>query len=266
METAVAVTIGGSDNSAGAGIQADLKAFTHFKVYGQTVVTCIVAELPGVVRSIQPVEARVIRDQLELSLMHLPVAAIKTGMIFNRENIDLVCDTYEMILQPERPFLVVDPVMIATSGYPLVQPDAIGRYKSRLFPIAGVITPNLDETSAILGEQVNSLDAMREAARRLYDEYGVPFLLKGGHLKTDSAVDYLIDSEGLHEFSEPYCHSISTHGTGCTYSAAITANIALGLPLRAAVGVAKKYVTRAIMDSFRWATRGSEVFALRHFW
>ncbi len=266
METPVAVTIAGSDNSGSAGIQADLKAFTHFKVYGQTVVTCIVAEVPGTVRSIQPVDYGVIRDQLELSLTHFPVTAIKTGMLYNRENIDLICNAYEMIPRTERPFLVVDPVMIATSGDPLILPDAIERYKSRLFPIAGVVTPNLDESSVILGEKVDSLDAMREAVRRLYDEYGVPFLVKGGHLKTGSAVDLLIDSDGLHEFSEPYRHGVSTHGTGCTYSAAIAANVALGLPLKAAVGAAKKYVTQAIVDSFHWNTSGGEVFALRHFW
>jgi hydroxymethylpyrimidine/phosphomethylpyrimidine kinase len=266
METPVAVTIAGSDNSGGAGIQADLNTFTHFKVYGQTVVTCIVAEVPGTVRSVHPVDFGVIRDQLELSLTHFPVATIKTGMLYNRENIDLICDAYELIPRAERPFLVVDPVMIATSGYPLVLPDAIDCYKSRLISIAGVVTPNLDEASVILGEKVDSLDAMRQAARNLYDEYRVPFLLKGGHLKTGSAVDLLVDAEGLHEFSEPYRHDVSTHGAGCRFSAAIAANVALGLPLKTAVGVAKKYITQAIVDSFHWNTSGGEVFALRHFW
>ena len=107
---------------------------------------------------------------------------------------------------------------------------------------------------------------MREAARKLYDKYGVPFLLKGGHLRTSSAVDFLIDSDGLDEFDEPYRQGISTHGTGCTYSAAIAANIALDLPLRAAVAAAKKYVTHAIEDSFHWTTAAGDVFALRHFW
>jgi hydroxymethylpyrimidine/phosphomethylpyrimidine kinase len=266
MEIPVAVTIAGSDNSGGAGIQADLNAFTHFKVYGQTVVTCIVAEVPGTVRSIQPVDFAVIRDQLELSLTHFPVTTIKTGMLYNRENIDLICDICELIPRAERPFLVVDPVMIATSGFPLVLPDAIDGYRSRLFPIADVVTPNLDETSVILGEKVDSMDAMRQAAHRLYDEYRVPFLLKGGHLKTDSAVDLLIDAEGLHEFSEPFHHGVPTHGTGCTYSAAIAANVALGSSLRVAVGVAKKYITQAIADSFQWNTGRGKVFALRHFW
>ena len=266
METPVAVTIAGSDNSSGAGIQADLKTFTFFKVYAETVVTCIVAEVPGKVFSIQAVDHGVIRNQLELSLSHFPVRSIKTGMLYNRENIEVICDVYERIPPNERPFLVVDPVMISTSGDPLLLPDAVEHYKSRLFPLAGLITPNLDETRAIIGASVDSVGAMREAARRLYDEYRVPFLLKGGHLRTSLAVDFLIDSDGLDEFAEPYRQGISTHGTGCTYSAAIAANIALDLPLRAAVAVAKKYVTHAIEDSFHWTTLAGEVFALRHFW
>lgn len=266
METPVAVTIAGSDNSGGAGIQADLKTFTYFKVYGQTVVTCIVAEMSGQVRSIQPVDSGVIRDQLELTLMHFPVAAIKTGMLYSSENIDLICDAFETVPRSERPFLVVDPVMTATSGDPLVLPDAIERYKSRLFRIADVVTPNLDEMSAILGEKVASLDSMREAVRRLYNEYRVPFLAKGGHLQTGLAIDLLVDSEGLHEYSEPYVQGVSTHGTGCAYSAAIAANVALGLSLNAAVGVAKKFITQAIVDSFHWNTGAGRIFALRHFW
>jgi hydroxymethylpyrimidine/phosphomethylpyrimidine kinase len=118
---------------------------------------------------------------------------------------------------------------------------------------------------AILGQKVASLDSMREAVRRLYDEYRVPFLAKGGHLQTGSAIDLLVDSEGLHEYSEPYLQGVSTHGTGCTYSAAIAANVALGLPLKAAVGMAKKYVTQAIVDSFHWNTGAGHIVALRHF-
>jgi len=266
METPVAISIAGSDSSGGAGIQADLKTFTHFKVYAETVVTCVVAEVPGKVLSIQPVEHSVIRDQLDLSLTDFPVAAIKTGMLYSREIIDLVCEVYEAIPLNERPFLVVDPVMIATSGDPLVRPDAIERYKSRMFPLAALITPNLDEAAAFLGTKLDTLSRMREAAVDLFKEYQVPFLLKGGHLKSTQAVDVLIDFDGLHEFSEPYLHGVSTHGTGCTYSAAIAANLALGLSLKEAVNVAKKYVTRAINDAFHWNTKAGETSALRHFW
>jgi hydroxymethylpyrimidine/phosphomethylpyrimidine kinase len=266
METPVAVTIAGSDNSGGAGIQADLKTFTHFKVYAATVVTCVVAEVPGKVLSIQAVEPSVVRDQLNLTLSHFPVAAVKTGMLYSRETIDLVCHAFESLPQNERPFLVVDPVMIASSGDPLLQPFALERYKSRLFPLADLVTPNLDETAAILGTKLEAFSQMRDAAVELHEVYHVPFLLKGGHLRMTQAVDLLIESDGIHEFSEPYRQGVATHGTGCTLSAAITANLALGLPLREAVRVAKSYVTRAINDSFHWNTKAGGLSALRHSW
>jgi hydroxymethylpyrimidine/phosphomethylpyrimidine kinase len=266
METPVAVTIAGSDNSGGAGIQADLKTFTHFEVYAQTVVTCVVAEIPGKVCSIQAIEPGVIRDQLRLSLTYFPVRAIKTGMLYSAEIIDLVCDVFEAIPPDQRPFLVVDPVMVATSGDPLVQPDAIEQYKSRLFPLANLITPNLDETATILARRLETFQQMSDAGIELYERFRVPFLLKGGHLESAEAIDLLIDRDGTHRFCEPYQHGVHTHGTGCTYSAAIAANIALGRTLKEAVGVAKKYITRAIRDSFHWRVRAAEVSALRHFW
>lgn len=267
METPVAVSIAGSDSSGGAGIQADLKTFTHFEVYAETVVTCVVAEVPGKVLSIQPVAPEVVRDQLNLSLTYFPVAAIKTGMLYSREIIDLVCEVYETIPGNERPFLVVDPVMIATSGDLLVQPGAFERYKSRMFPLADLVTPNLDEAAAILGTKLDTLSEMRDAAIELYRKYKVPFLLKGGHLKSAQAVDLLIDDGGLHEFSEPYRQGVSTHGTGCTYAAAIAANLALGQPLKEAVRITKQYITRAINDSFSWNNpKGGKTSALRHFW
>jgi hydroxymethylpyrimidine/phosphomethylpyrimidine kinase len=266
METPVTVTIAGSDNSGGAGIQADLKTFTHFKVYAQTVITCIVAEVPGKVCSIQGIEPGVILDQLDLSLTYFPVLAIKTGLLYSREIIDLVSDRIETLPLDQRPFLVVDPVMVAASGTPLIQSDAIERYKSRLFPLANLITPNLDEAATILAKKLETFRQMRDAATELYDKFRVPFLLKGGHLKSAEAIDLLIDSDGTHQFSEPYQHGVQTHGTGCTYSAAITANVALGLTLKEAVGVAKKYITRAIRDSFHWKASAGGVSALCHFW
>jgi len=265
MEIPVAVTIAGSDNSSGAGIQADLKTFTHFKVYAQTVITCVVAEVPGKVCSIQPVELRVIRDQLNLSLNRFPVRAVKIGMLFSPEIVDLICDVFERLPPARRPFLVVDPVMIATTGDPLMQSAALARYTSRLFPLANLITPNLDEAATILATKLESLRELSAAANELYQKFCIPVLLKGGHLKSAEAIDVLINSDGMHQFSEPYQDGILTHGTGCTYSAAIAANVALGLTLKEAVAVAKKYVTRAIRDSFHWKTTAGEISALRHF-
>jgi hydroxymethylpyrimidine/phosphomethylpyrimidine kinase len=266
METPVAVSIAGSDSSGGAGIQADLKTFTHFNVYAETVITCVVAEVPGKVLSIQPINPGIVRDQLDLSLDHFPVTAIKTGMLYSQEIVDLVCQVYEALPKDKRPFLVVDPVMIATSGDSLIQPGAFEQYKARLFPLADLVTPNLDEAGALLETKLNSLSGMRDAAMELHHRYQVPFLLKGGHLQSAQAVDLLLDVDGVHEFSEPYRKGGSTHGTGCTYSAAIAANLALGRPLKEAVRIAKKFITRAIDDSFHWNTKTGETSALRHFW
>jgi len=264
METPVAMTIAGSDSSSGAGIQADLKAFTHFGVYALTVVTCVVAEVPGIVSSIQLIDQETIRKQLELNLIHFPITVIKTGMLYSPEIIDLISDALKAFQPRERPLVVVDPVMIATSGDPLIQPGAIERYTSRLFPLATLVTPNLHEASVLLNRELKSVDEMRDGAVELYQKFRTPFLLKGGHLQLSEAIDLLVDHEGVHGFSEPYLPGVSTHGTGCTYSAAIAANLALNRSLREAVGSAKQYISTAIRESFRWNKNGRTVFALRH--
>jgi hydroxymethylpyrimidine/phosphomethylpyrimidine kinase len=258
------MTIAGSDSSSGAGIQADLKTFTQFGVYALTVVTCVVAEVPGIVSSIQLIDQETIGKQLELNLIHFPITVIKTGMLYSTETIDLISDSLEAFEPPERPLVVVDPVMIATSGDPLIQPGAIERYTSRLFPLAILVTPNLNEASVLLNRELKSVDAMRDGAVELYQKFRTPFLLKGGHLQLSEAIDILVDDEGVHGFSEPYLPGVSTHGTGCTYSAAIAANIALNRSLREAVGSAKKYISTAIRESFRWNKNGRTVCALRH--
>jgi hydroxymethylpyrimidine/phosphomethylpyrimidine kinase len=264
MEAPVAITIAGSDSSSGAGIQADLKTFCHFGVYALTVVTCVVAEVPGIVSSIQAVDQATVRKQLELGLLHFPVSVIKTGMLYSAEIIDLVSDMLEALEPHERPMVVVDPVMIATSGDPLIQPGAIEGYSSRLFAVATIVTPNLDEASVLLNRPIRSIDEMREGAVELYEKFRTPFLLKGGHLQGSQALDLLVDRNGVQGFSEVYQREISTHGTGCTYSAAIAANLALNQSLREAVANAKKYISVAIRESFRWSHNGRTVFALRH--
>jgi hydroxymethylpyrimidine/phosphomethylpyrimidine kinase len=241
-----------------------LKTFSHFGIYAQTVITCVVAEVPGRVSAIHPVDLQTIRLQLELGLNHFPVSVIKTGMLFSTEIIDLVTETLERHGPQIRPPIVVDPVMIATSGDSLVQADAIQRYSSRLLPIAALVTPNLDEASVLLGRPLKSLDELSAGAVELYKRFRVPFLLKGSHLGLAEAVDLLADHEGVDRFVEPYQKGIPTHGTGCTYSAAIAANLALKLPLRDAIRAAKKYVSGAIRNSFRWARNGKTLFALRH--
>jgi hydroxymethylpyrimidine/phosphomethylpyrimidine kinase len=262
--TSVALTIAGSDNSAGAGVQADLKTFTHFRVYGLTVVTCVVAEVPGTVAGITPIPAERVRQQLDLSLRHFPVAALKTGMLYSPEIIDAVCDILERLPVRRRPLLVVDPVMVASSGARLLEPSAIDRYEKRLFPLATVITPNLDEAGVLLKRQIANEAEMANATTELTTRFGRPFLVKGGHLRGSTAVDMLATRTALMKLTARYVAHVSTHGTGCTYSAAIAANLALGKDLIAACRSAKRFVSRAIAQSFRWKSTEGPTDALRH--
>ena len=256
----VALSIAGSDNSAGAGAQADLKTFTAFGVYGLTAITCVVAEVPGKVSAIAPVPPEIVAEQIRLSLTAYPVGAVKTGMLHSRAVIEAVCD----VLEGARLVLVVDPVMVATSGASLLEPEGIDAYRRRLFPLARLITPNLDEAAALLGRPISSVAEMREAGRQLCRQFGCAFLLKGGHLQGE-AVDLLCTPEGkVSEFTAPRVSGVSTHGTGCTLSAAITAGLANGAPLEHAVACAKNFVTRAIAQHYCWPRRGGETHALNH--
>ena len=260
MPIPVVLSIAGSDNSAGAGAQADLKTFTALGVYGLTAITCVVAEVPGKVSAIAPVPPEVVAEQIRLSLSAFPVAAVKTGMLHSRAVIEAVC----ALLEPARPVLVVDPVMIATSGAPLLEPEAVAAYERRLFPLAALVTPNLAEAAVLWGRPVESLDTMYQAGRELCARYGCAFLLKGGHLSGE-AVDLLVTPEGEETlFPAPRIAHVSTHGTGCTLSAAITAGLASGKPLAEAVTCAKAFVTRAIAGTYRWNGTGGETQALNH--
>ncbi len=262
----VALTIAGSDSSAGAGIQADLKTFAASGVHGLTAVTCVVAEVPGCVAAVQAVESEVIRSQISLALARYPVAAIKTGLLQSREVVELVAGMYGEIAAGSRPPLVVDPVMVATSGHRLLAPDAVAAYCEKLFPLATVVTPNLDEASALLGGRpLPDVDAMRAAGRELAARFGTAFVLKGGHLGGESACDILCTPEGgTQDFRREFVASGSVHGTGCTFSAAIAAHLSRFPGLAAAVDYAKNYVTHAIERSHRWEHSGHDIRALCH--
>lgn len=260
-----ALTIAGSDNSAGAGIQADLKTFSHFGVYGLTAVTCIVAEVPGAVVAIQPVERFVVAEQVELSLDYFSVGAIKTGMLYSSEIIEAVVSILgEKASQIP---LVVDPVMVATSGDRLLQNEAITLYRTQLLPMATLVTPNLDEAAVLLnGTPIRSVQEMAEAGRKLSAEYGTAFLMKGGHLRGGAAVDLLVDHGNINEYEAPFVEGVGTHGTGCSYSSAITALLASGKSLPEAVEEAKSFITAAIRESFEWTrSDGTSTQALNHF-
>jgi len=253
----VALTIAGSDSSAGAGAQADLKTFTALGAYGLTAVTCVVAEVPGKVSAIHAIPAPVVAEQIRLSLSAYPVAAVKTGMLYSTEIVETVCDLLDDTTMP----LVVDPVMVATSGDSLLLPAAVELYRRRLFPRATVVTPNLDEAAVLAGRPVHSLGDMREAGAGLVARFGCAWLLKGGHLGGDEAIDLLFHADGnVSEFRCDRVRGVSTHGTGCTTSAAIAAGLANGLNLESSVKQAKRFVTAAIRHHHRWG----QIHALNH--
>ncbi|MDG2122139.1 MAG: bifunctional hydroxymethylpyrimidine kinase/phosphomethylpyrimidine kinase [Verrucomicrobiales bacterium] len=252
----LALTIAGSDSCSGAGIQADLKTFAALGVYGLNAVTCVVAETTQTVESIDPVEPAVVCSQIRLLTSSYPVAAAKTGMLYSSVHVASVCDSL-----PEAIPLVVDPVMVSTSGTPLLLEDAVQRYKESLFPLATVITPNLDEASFLLGEPITTRNQLEPAAKKLADSYSTAVLLKGGHLGAPEATDVLVTDTGTKIYTAPFIPGVSTHGTGCTYSAAITAHLASGLSLADAVSRAKQFVTNAITNHLRWGS----IDALHHF-
>ena len=184
-------------------------------------------------------------------------------MLYNAAIIRLTAAALQEIPARRRPRLVVDPVMIATSGDPLVTPDAIAAYREILFPMATLITPNLDEASVLLGRPLWRLEELAPAAEELYARYGGAVLLKGGHLAGPEATDYLLDGTGSLTLSSPFIKGVSTHGTGCTYSSAIAANLANGRDLWSACRAAKRYITLSIKDSLTWGRGPAKVQALR---
>src|SRR5262245_19169335 len=212
-----ALSIAGSDSSAGAGIQADLKTFSAFGVYGLTAVTCIVAEIPGRVSRIEPVTAKIVREQIEVLAGSFEISAIKTGLLCSAENISAVATAIQE--NGKAPFarripLVVDPVLVATSGDPLLEPAAIEAYEKELFPLASLITPNLDEAGRLLGSEIKDRQSMRVAGKKLHEKFGTGILLKGGHLTGNYAVDLLFVDGKVVEFSAPFVRGVATHGTG----------------------------------------------------
>ena len=263
----VALTIAGSDCSAGAGIQADLKTFTALGVYGLTAVTCIVAEVPGRVSRIEAVTARIVREQIEVLLRNFQVDAIKTGLLCSAEIVRAVAQAIQDSEKRtvRRIPLVVDPVMIATSGDNLLEPAAIDAYKNELFPLATLITPNLDEAGLLLRTRIKGRQQMEKATKALASRFRSSILVKGGHLPGDKAIDLLFHNGRLTEFSAPFVRDVATHGTGCTYSAAITAGLACGLSLEQAIKRAKNFVTKSIMRRLRWTSKSGDILdALRH--
>ena len=252
------LTVAGSDSGGGAGIQADLKTFSAFRVFGMSVLTAVTAQNSVGVTGVHDLPPEFVARQLDAVLDDFGADAVKLGMLSTAGIIQTVADGLRRHRQTR---IVLDPVMIAKSGDPLLQPDARAALVEVLLPLADVVTPNLHEASVLTGLPVATEADMVEAARRIHACGPRHVLVKGGHLK-DSATDVLWDGHAVTRFPGERLDSNNTHGTGCTYSAAIAAGLAHGRPLVDAIREAKAYVTAAIREGF---AAGHGVGALRHF-
>ncbi len=249
----IALTIAGSDSGGGAGIQADFKTFAALGVHGTSAIACLTAQNPKRVLGVEACSPKMLRQQIEAVFAELNPAAVKTGMLFTAENISVVAAFLgNSKLKTKKLKLVVDPVMVSTSGARLLKFSAEKILKEKLLPLAALVTPNLDEAEILAGQKISSPEQMREAARKIHSEFGCAVLLKGGHLKNClEAIDVFFDGETELLLTAPFVRGVSTHGTGCTYSAAICAALALGHDLPHAVEIGKNFITDAIAESYK---------------
>jgi len=239
----VVLTIAGSDSSAGAGIQADLKAISANGGYGASVLTAITAQNTRGVTAAAEVDLGLIRAQADAVFTDLQVAAAKTGMLASVGVIETVA---KLLRDYHPPYYVLDPVMISKTGFPLLAPEAIGALRELLLPLATLVTPNVHEAEALTGVPVRTPAEAEAAGRRLVAAGAAAVLVKGGHLTEKRATDVLVTSAGVRVFPGEPIEARHTHGTGCTYSAAIATQLAHGRSLEDAIDRAKAYVTEAI--------------------
>src|SRR5215510_5034070 len=258
MTVPTALTIAGSDSGGGAGIQADLKTFSAFRVFGSSVLTAVTAQNSIGVHGVVNLPPEFVARQLDAVLGDIGADAAKTGMLSTAPIIRAVA---ERLAAHRVARLVVDPVMLAKSGDPLLEPDARQALVEAILPLALIVTPNLPEAAALAEFPVTDLDEMEAAARRIHARGPAWVLVKGGHLKGDP-VDVLFDGRTVTRLIAERVPTPHTHGTGCTYSAAIAAGLARGAGVREAVAEAKRYVTEAIRGGF---ALGRGVGSLRHF-
>jgi hydroxymethylpyrimidine/phosphomethylpyrimidine kinase len=242
----VALTVAGSDSSGGAGVPADLKTFAMHQVYGACVVTALTAQNGAGVRAVERVSEAMVAAQLDAVLADLPVRAVKTGMLAHAGTVTLLASR-----AAELPNLVVDPVLTSSTGHCLCDGPAARTYLDRLLPHATVVTPNLAEAGALLGRRLSTLDEATAAAEELSAAGGGWIVVTGGHLDGDP-VDVLCHAGRVELLRTPRVRTANDHGTGCTFSAAIAARLALGDPPGAAVRAAKHYVHRALTAAIGW--------------
>lgn len=260
-QTPIAFTIAGSDSGGCAGIQADLKTFSALGVFGCSAIASLTAQNTLGVQGVLPIAPSFVALQIRSVLDDLAVGAIKTGMLGTRDIVVAVASELEGLSIP----LVIDPVMVATSGDRLLSEDAVAAYIEKLFPIATLITPNLNEAAVLCGQPIarNIIEA-KDQGKRLLDKGVAAVLVKGGHGQGNTAVDVLITSSGEYEFSSARLDTKNTHGTGCTLASAITAGLAKGQSLPDAVGAAKQYLTEALAAADRLAI-GKGAGPVHHF-
>jgi len=243
----VALTIAGSDSGGGAGIQADLRTFAAHRLHGASAITAVTAQNSVGVLAWTAIAPELVTAQVEAVATDMPVAATKTGMLGNAAVVEAVAAAAgRLALGP----LVVDPVMVAKSGDPLVDRSAQRAYLERLVPLAALLTPNLHEAGAFLGRAVRGLEDMRAAARDLCGLGAAAVLVKGGALASAEAVDVFCDRRGVVELRAPRIDTANVHGAGCTLSAAICARLALGDELLQAIGAAKAWLTEGLRRSY----------------
>ncbi|MCB1143120.1 MAG: bifunctional hydroxymethylpyrimidine kinase/phosphomethylpyrimidine kinase [Leptospiraceae bacterium] len=243
----VCLTIAGSDSGGGAGIQADLKTFESIGVFGTSAITCLTAQNPDGVSGILEVSAEMLELQARAVLDFFPVKAVKSGMLFSTEIIQKL-----VTLQKNYNFdLILDPVMIATSGAKLLQDSAIEALRDELIPLSKLVTPNVDEVSLLLNKKFESGEELKSATIEFFERYKTPVLIKGGHLPENNLVtDYFFDGKISFSLESEYISGRSTHGTGCTYSSAIASYFALGYSVEEAIHKAKSFLHSSILNSY----------------
>ena len=255
-----ALTIAGSDSGGGAGIQADLKTFAAHGVYGTCAITAVTAQNTLGVEAVENLSVQLIVAQVNAVVDDIGVDAVKTGMLATPEIVERVATLLPSLPTPH---IVVDPVMVAKGGARLLAEEAIDAVRRMLLPCATVVTPNAMEAEVLAKIEIDSLGSAREAAQRIYDLGPGTVVIKGGHIPTADAVDLVYDGHEYLELRGPRLRSRHTHGTGCTFAAAVAANLALGLPPPDAISGAKHYVAQAIRHGL---PLGRGHGPLGHFW
>lgn len=251
VEKKIGMCLGGSDSGGGAGIQADLKAFSAIGVHGICVVTGLTAQSPGRVKAVWPSSPEMVRSQFEVLWEDLKPDAVKVGALFTKEVIATVSECLEAVRESGIP-IVIDPVMVATSGGRLLSEDAEEIFISTLIPQAHLITPNLPESSVLSGHPVETPEDMKKACEMIWSRFNVPCLMKGGHLQASQGSDDLFfDGQRFVEFTSERIDCTSSHGTGCTLSSLIAGHLASGTEMEEAIQKSKTYVSNSLRTSYR---------------